>query len=705
MNYYARTTKKARRHSPRRGLEAAPAAHLPEYVSLDFFNRPQACFRRHNFVLKCFALRERRTHFFAAAMAAILYARGAAAAPATMPAPAVQLTAAHATQQSPATQPAPDASAGHVDDLITQLGADDPVARQAAATELLRIAAPPASPARAALREATQSDDPETRGQATAVLLQLPFTLPGDPPPVADALNGYGALDADGRKLAIAKLGDLPDSLGTPALQRLAFDEPSDDVRWAVVSQLRDENDPAQDAALRKLLPSPDSSPLMALAGWAWRSRDPDRAIGFFKQALATEQSRPTDDDGEFAFVFDALVDDAIAGKRYDDAADLLRQEIARGGPTDETGAPEALFDLFALHGDFGPLKHFEDDKKLAADRLGNRKIQYALAHVLSRTGPRAAAKAADDAAFAAGLGRADRYLVGSFLAEHGWNEDAERELQAVLAMSSNPQINAAGPQANGPAQPNGPAGANGPANPNGQANANNPTAMDMLVSDANVLFRLSHLAALRGDDFQAAERERVALESISAEERQSLFDQVGHGHERLVPEPEVWSDVHWHYLRNARKRHNAAEVTAHLNELVRLQPSDEEILCDIVPILKDQHRAAETDALFEAAYAREKKNLDADPADPHEMNNLAWLCARCGEHLPEALSLAKGAVAAMPNESSFLDTLAEATFRNGDAPEAARLETRALEIEPGDVFMTKQLKRFKGETTEVPLP
>jgi tetratricopeptide (TPR) repeat protein len=271
--------------------------------------------------------------------------------------------------------------------------------------------------------------------------------------------------------------------------------------------------------------------------------------------------------------------------------------------------------------------------------------------------------------------------------------------------------------QPNGPGQENGPAGngvgngvgnaagnAAGNAQPNGLAglpnNPNNglPGGPDPIVNDANVRFRLSHLAALRGDDFRAAELERVALESISSEERQSLFNDVGHGHERLVPEPEVWGDVHWHYLRAARDRNDPAQAAIHLNELVRLQPHDEEIICDIVPMLKDQNRASDATAMFEGAYARERKNLDADPGDPHAMNNLAWLCARCGERLPEALKLARDAVAASPNDPSFIDTLAEATFRNGNPAEAAKLETHALELQPGDDFMTKQLARFSGK-------
>ena len=71
-------------------------------------------------------------------------------------------------------------------------------------------------------------------------------------------------------------------------------------------------------------------------------------------------------------------------------------------------------------------------------------------------------------------------------------------------------------------------------------------------------------------------------------------------------------------------------------------------------------------------------------------------MSARCGQKLDEAVRLADEAVAASPDNSAYLDTAAEAHFRNGDARGAVRLETRALELRPNDVFMKGQLEKFQ---------
>jgi tetratricopeptide (TPR) repeat protein len=82
-------------------------------------------------------------------------------------------------------------------------------------------------------------------------------------------------------------------------------------------------------------------------------------------------------------------------------------------------------------------------------------------------------------------------------------------------------------------------------------------------------------------------------------------------------------------------------------------------------------------------------------------MNNLAWLLARSDVNLDEALKLATRAIELDPENAAFLDTAAEANFRAGNAPEAMRLEQLALEQNPDDGFMTRQLERFRSATTQ----
>ena len=84
-------------------------------------------------------------------------------------------------------------------------------------------------------------------------------------------------------------------------------------------------------------------------------------------------------------------------------------------------------------------------------------------------------------------------------------------------------------------------------------------------------------------------------------------------------------------------------------------------------------------------------------------MNDLAWFCARTGEHADEAIALADRALGLEPENYAYIDTAASAHFAAGDAAEAARLEKRALLMRPSDVFMQRQLQRFEAAANQKP--
>ena len=77
-------------------------------------------------------------------------------------------------------------------------------------------------------------------------------------------------------------------------------------------------------------------------------------------------------------------------------------------------------------------------------------------------------------------------------------------------------------------------------------------------------------------------------------------------------------------------------------------------------------------------------------------LNNLAWLCARCGERLDEAVSMSERAMALEPASYENIDTAASAYFAAGDFARAVQLEKRALNMRPCDPFMQRQLARFE---------
>jgi tetratricopeptide (TPR) repeat protein len=75
--------------------------------------------------------------------------------------------------------------------------------------------------------------------------------------------------------------------------------------------------------------------------------------------------------------------------------------------------------------------------------------------------------------------------------------------------------------------------------------------------------------------------------------------------------------------------------------------------------------------------------------------NNLAWLAARCGRRLDDALRHAERAVELEPN-AAHLDTLAEVHFRRGDRERAIEYSQRAVALEPRNQSLAGQLERFR---------
>ena len=567
------------------------------------------------------------------------------------------VSAAPAKTLSSATQPA------SVDDrvgrLIDQLRSDDAEKRQSAAADLTRMGAP----ARPAILKLTKSPDPGLQRQAAQILLGMPWYAPDDPATVKEKLLGYGTPDVESRReivLALAELADdRDDDTGLGALSRLVGEDPSPAVQWTIVKCLRSHG---YLDAFQAVQPPADDSRLLSLCGYALLSANLPAAMDDLRQSAELELANPTDDDGEFDFVIRFLADAEVQRKRFDQAADWRRKELARGGGMEEGGIATALLELFVLQADFGPLKGLEDDLRLAGGDVQKPLIQYALGKLYGRMQEPAKAETAMQAAFAGSSNRLERYDVGKFLYDHGWDDLAEREFNGYLKRDL----------------PDAGAG------------------MDNRLADANVHFCLGGLAMRRGDDETAAHEKEQAMLLIGNGADLKMTD--AQGRERKVSPADysaLWADIYWRYLRAAAANHDEKEVGRRLEQLLELKPTDTDIAIDVVPILRQRGRSVDADLLFKWSYDPAKKDLDAHPDDPQRLNELAWLCAKCDRNLAEALVWAEKAAKTAPDDAAILDTLAEVNFHLGRADEAARIETQALKLQPDDPYMKKQLERY----------
>lgn len=588
---------------------------------------------------------------FLAASASGSILRAAPSEPATVPTP----------QVAPADLPAIDAQ-------IAKLGDADPTVRQLAADALVHLGAV----ARPAVLAASRGDDPQIADAAAQVLRSLPWYSPDDPPEVKKLLEPYGSATVADREGIVAQVAELPQS--QPALLRLLSDELNEDICWQVDAQLLGRPDAKTLAAARRFDAQSARPAALVLSARAWltplapmaaAARNPslldhdidrEKALAMLSRAVGLESVAPTYDDGELDFAFDELAAAAVEHHQYDQAASLRRQQSKRIGVT-RASFPSPFFELLLLHADFGPLTGFQDDLKNNENFVASPESLFILSRLYARRGQTLAGQTLQQAALAASASEETRSAATTFFLDHGWNDEACKECRATLSRAD--------------------------ASPD--------------RDDVNARLRLSGIAAQRGDEAQAAEQLRLAL----ADHKISGGELTMNRGDRVITgadaELAMQIEVAQHALHAAQAKGDAAEVGRQVDELMRLGPNDAEAALDLVPELRTRGRAPEAEKLFKSAYAPLRARIDAGEADPSLMNEIAWLCARCDEHLDEALDLSNRAVAAEPNSSAYLDTNAEAHFRKGQATEAARLETLALKYQPGDPFMEGQLKRFQA--------
>jgi cytoskeletal protein CcmA (bactofilin family)/tetratricopeptide (TPR) repeat protein len=85
----------------------------------------------------------------------------------------------------------------------------------------------------------------------------------------------------------------------------------------------------------------------------------------------------------------------------------------------------------------------------------------------------------------------------------------------------------------------------------------------------------------------------------------------------------------------------------------------------------------------------------EADDYAP-AMNRLAWIYAKKGSNLTEALKLSEKSLSIFDDIPEYLDTLSEVNHRAGNNAEAVKLTKRAIELVPGEPYYKRQLFKFQ---------
>ena len=531
-----------------------------------------------------------------------------------------------------------------VEQLIDALSDPDSSVRTNARMRLTRLG----NAARPQLLAAARSHDPEQRAQAAAILKKLPWWTAEDPVNVRSLLERYGDAGETGRIHVIRRLDDVS---AISVLLRLIAEEPSDTVRWEIVKHLWDEHDAATQRMLRELQPPDDDPPTLLLAGRAWLLRDRAKGLELLERAIEADEARPSNDGGILGFAFERLTEAALTRGQYDQAAALLRRQVPRDlAPRRRSQITEGLSynlaKLLALHEYFGPLDRYAwDVRTWQATPSRPRSALHSVVELFDALGhaPPIPLGLTD------GIGADERYNAAAFLARLELTTAAELELRGALAMAK--------PQQD--------------------------------LQDANILFILAEIVGQRQEDVSVADLLERAME-IKSRNDFAMSQRT---------DDDVYAELHWRRARAAQQAGDIATSDQQVARLLQFTPASNDSSINMINWLSQTSRAAQAKALFEKIYQQAHARVESAQSKAGPQNDLAWLCARTGQRLEEALQLAKAAVDEQPENPSFLDTLAECHYRLGQRDEAIRLETRALELSPESTFMREQLERFRKGT------
>lgn len=105
---------------------------------------------------------------------------------------------------------------------------------------------------------------------------------------------------------------------------------------------------------------------------------------------------------------------------------------------------------------------------------------------------------------------------------------------------------------------------------------------------------------------------------------------------------------------------------------------------------------------LYADAIGKYQEALRLDPGLAEAQNNLAWLYATCEDakfrdpkgaldHAKQAVDLSGG------EEATFIDTLAEAYFVNGDFQQAVETQKKALALDPDNAELQGHMTRYRA--------
>jgi tetratricopeptide (TPR) repeat protein len=189
-------------------------------------------------------------------------------------------------------------------------------------------------------------------------------------------------------------------------------------------------------------------------------------------------------------------------------------------------------------------------------------------------------------------------------------------------------------------------------------------------------------------------------LRQAAARCERLLLATIGEGN--CLPRPASFYLSGPHQVHFLRARAFAAEgrIQEALEEVqlcLAFLPGDVEMPVCLVPELEKQGHKKEADELFGRVFRFYERLCKDYPRWAEGHNSLAWLAARCGRRLEEALEHSRRAVQLAPRNAAYLATLAEVHFRRGERAKALELIKQCVELAPKNEAFRKRLQRWEA--------
>ncbi len=146
-------------------------------------------------------------------------------------------------------------------------------------------------------------------------------------------------------------------------------------------------------------------------------------------------------------------------------------------------------------------------------------------------------------------------------------------------------------------------------------------------------------------------------------------------------------------------------EAMVQTRAALEVLPGNIELVILVVHAFDAAGRRKQADELFNSVLARHESLCRGYPNCGFGHNACAWLSVNCSRELDKALLHAEAAVRLEPQETGWLDTLAEVHFCRGEFTKAIELRRLCLKRQPDRPYFQKQLARYLAGDRKAPIP